>query len=232
MAGKTTSPPEVRPLAAGELRAAAGLHGRGLPHEFLSRLGRRFLERYYRAFAESPHAAALAAADPGSGRVCGVLIGAFDVRAHYAFVIRRHGAALAAAVAFAALRDPRLLYLLVRTRLVRYLRGVLRSLAYGRAPLPGEREARRVGLLASVVVEEGFRGAGLGRALVAEFERRAWERGVEGLELVTLPDGRGAGPFYERLGWEPAGERVSRSGERYALYVRWPGGGPRRRAVG
>lgn len=230
MAGKVTEP-VIRPLAAGELRAAAGLHGTGLPHEFLSRLGREFLERYYRAFAESPHAAALGAVDPRTGRVCGVLIGAFDVRAHYAFVVRRHGPALAAAAAAAALRNPLLLYGLVRTRLLRYLRGVLRSLAYGKAELP-EPEAPRVGLLASVVVDEGLRGAGLGRALVTDFERRAWERGIEGLELVTLPDGRGAGPFYERLGWEPAGERISRSGERYLLYVRWPGGGPSRRAVG
>ncbi|BBL80260.1 hypothetical protein RxyAA322_21140 [Rubrobacter xylanophilus] len=223
--------PRVRPLAAEELRAAAGLHGRGLPHEFISRFGRRFLERYYRAFAESPHAVALGVVDPGSGRVCGVLIGAFDVRAHYAFVVRRYGPALALAAAASALRDPRLLYGLVRTRLLRYLRGVLRSLAYGKTELP-EPEVRRVGLLASVVVDEGFRGSGIGRALVEDFERRAWERGLEGIELVTLPDGRGAGPFYERLGWEPAGERVSRSGERYALYVRRPGNDSSGEAVG
>ena len=40
------------------------------------------------------------------------------------------------------------------------------------------------------------------------------------LLLVTLPDERGAGPFYSWMGWTFSEEIVSRSGERYALYTR------------
>ena len=218
---------DVRPLAAGEAREAARLHGRELPHEFLTRLGESFLAGYYRAFVGSPHAVALAVSR--SEGLEGVLIATFDTRAHYAYLVRRHGAALAWRVAGQALRHPSLARDLLRTRLLRYARGILRSLA--RSPRPAneptvepttEPRAERVGFLTYVAVAAERRGCGVGGALLAAYEALACEAGLDRLELVTVPGERGAGVFYERLGWTPAGERVSRSGERYALYIRYP----------
>jgi ribosomal protein S18 acetylase RimI-like enzyme len=214
-----TTVAEVRPLAPAETEAAARLHLRELPHEFLTRLGRGFLARYYRAFVESPHAVALAAVDRGSGGLAGVLIGTLDTRAHYSYLVRRHGLALAGHAALRALGRPSLALELLRTRAVRYLRGIVRHLRRAEGG-PEEPSPERVGFMAFVAVDRARRGGGGGGALIAAYEKLAFEARLDRLELVTLPDGRGAGPFYERRGWEYAGERVSRSGERYALYVR------------
>lgn len=209
----------VRALAPAESREAARLHVRELPHEFLTRFGPGFIARYYRAFVESPHAAALAVTDPETGRLGGVLLGTFDTAAHYAFLVRRHGVALAGHAALAALGRPRLAWDLVRTRLRRYLRGIFRSVSFEEAP---EAAPERVGFMAYIAVAGDRRSRGLGGALILAYEDLARRRGLHRLELVTLPDERGAGPFYSRMGWTHEGERTSRSGERYALYSRSP----------
>lgn len=208
---------ETRPLAPGEARAAAELHVRELPHEFLTRFGPGFIGRYYRAFVESPHAAALAVTDPDTERLGGVLLGTFDTGAHYAFLVRRHGVALAGHAALQALGHPALARDLIRTRLHRYLRGIFRSVNFERRP---EGAPERVGFMAYIAVAGDRRSRGMGGALIEAYEDLARNRGLDRLELVTLPDERGAGPFYSRAGWVHESEITSRSGETYALYSR------------
>lgn len=216
---------EVRQLAPEEIREAASLHERELPHEFLTRFGTAFLARYYGAFAESPDAVALAAVDTRSGDLEGILIATFDTRAHYSNLVRLHGTALARNATLQALCHPSLARDLIKTRLLRYARGILRSLNKGsksteKQDASPEPPAERVGFLTYVAVSREHRGRGIGGALLEAYERMAREAKLDRLELVTTPNERGAGPFYLRAGWTYAGERVSRSGERYALYIR------------
>jgi GNAT superfamily N-acetyltransferase len=84
-----------------------------------------------------------------------------------------------------------------------------------------EPSTEQVGFLTYVAVDVERRGRGIGGALLSAYEGLAREAGLDRLELVTVLGERGAGPFYDRMGWAYAGERVSRSGERYALYVRY-----------
>ena len=215
---------EIRPLEAGDLRTAGFLHEKELPHEFLTRFGPGFLSRYYRAFVESPHATALGAWTPAGGRdeLQGVLIGTFDTGAHYAYLVRHHGRALAVHTLLQSFRRPKLAFDVLRTRFVRYARGIARSLKYATSRerkdlLGGEQE--RVGFVAYVAVRGESRGSGVGGALFKAYEESAREAGLDRLDLVTLPDERGAGPFFSSLGWKYEGERVSRSGEKYAFYT-------------
>lgn len=60
-----------------------------------------------------------------------------------------------------------------------------------------------LGLLRSLVVAGGARGAGLGRKLVAQLERRAAAAGVEELWLLTIDAER----FFEGLGYREADRR-------------------------
>jgi GNAT superfamily N-acetyltransferase len=115
---------------------------------------------------------------------------------------------------------------LVRTRLLRYLRGIFRSLGYAAGTEKEEAggDGGRVGFLAYVAVDESRRGHGIGGRLFEAYEELASEAGLRRLELVTLPDERGAAPFFERMGWEREGEITSRSGERYAFFTRHLGG--------
>jgi GNAT superfamily N-acetyltransferase len=60
------------------------------------------------------------------------------------------------------------------------------------------------GEIAKMMVRVDRRGRGVARALVAEAERIARERGRTLLTLDTAAD-EGAGPFYEKLGYVQAG---------------------------
>jgi amino-acid N-acetyltransferase len=55
-----------------------------------------------------------------------------------------------------------------------------------------------IGLLRSLVVDPGFRAAGLGRVLVAALESQAASQGVVELWLLTID----ADAWFERLGYE------------------------------
>lgn len=219
-------------MAPDETVQAGLLHARELPHEFLTRFGPGFLSCYYRAFVESPYAVALvasvngAAEEPGGTEregPDGVLIGTFDTGAHYSYLVRRHGRRLALSTLRQVSRRPRLAWDLLRTRLLRYLRGILRSLGY--AAGPDKKDASdhgkdRVGFVAYVAVDRKRRGHGIGGHLFGAYEELAREAGLRRLELVTLPDERGAAPFFDSLGWKREGEITSRSGERYAFFTR------------
>lgn len=226
---KRTLPPAVsiRQFAPPDVLQTSALHLRALPDDFVTRFGQRFLARYHLAFAESPYATVIVASDYTTGQTVGALLGTLDTPAHYGWLVRHHGASLALWAVVRAIRDPKLAWDLVRTRAARYIRGIVRSFI----PDSGKREKSRdngVGLLAHVMVADDQRGRGIGSSLVEAYENRARHAGLERLELATLPDSRGAGPFYEKIGWEYGGERISQSGERFALYHRALLDGPRR----
>lgn len=212
-----------------ETADAALLHARELPHEFLIRFGPGFLNRYYKAFVESPYAVALAArvndeeSTGGSGGLDGVLIGTFDTKAHYSHLVRRHGLGLGLNALLQVGKRPQLAGELLRTRLLRYLRGILRALSYttgSGAKSHVDRGGDSVGFVTYVAVDGSRRGHGIGGRLLEAYEELAREVGMRRLELVTLPDERGAAPFFDSMGWRREGEITSRSGERYALFTR------------
>lgn len=130
-----------------------------------------------------------------------------------------------------AIGDPKLAGELLKTRAGRYIRGLIRLSTKVPRRLSGHRPAQPagVGVLCHVAVNRERQRQGIGASLLAAFTAQAVEAGAEYLELVTLPDRRGAGAFYERLGWWYAGERTSRSGETFSLYrlrLPKPGGPP------
>jgi GNAT superfamily N-acetyltransferase len=63
------------------------------------------------------------------------------------------------------------------------------------------RAARRA-QIESVRVEAGFRGQGLGAALMAEAETRARAAGCSLMQLTTHTDRKRAHAFYDRLGYQ------------------------------
>lgn len=223
MTTNRTLPPtmSIRQFAPPDVAQTSTLHLRALPNDFVTRFGERFLAGYHLAFADSPYATVIVASDYATGHTVGVLLGTLDTPAHYGWLVRHHGAGLAAKALARAIRDPKLVRDLVQTRAVRYVRGVLRSFTPNKHS--GEQETSpgdRVGLLAHVMVADDQRGLGVGSALVSAYENWSRHGGLDRLELATLPDSPGAGPFYERIGWEYEGERTSQSGERFALYYR------------
>ena len=81
--------------------------------------------------------------------------------------------------------------------------GEVVGMAYGEARTPSRFSDERALELSGVVVRAGYRGRGVGRALVAEAARFANDRGIEYVELKTFSPNRGAMEFWEELGFSP-----------------------------
>jgi GNAT superfamily N-acetyltransferase len=64
--------------------------------------------------------------------------------------------------------------------------------------------------LSAIVVDEEWRGRGVGRALVEELEKEARTRGCGILFLTTNERRTDAHAFYERLGFEYTGRRFAK----------------------
>lgn len=233
-------------LADTDLAAAVRLHRSEMGAQFLSRFGPRFLTAYYRAYLEGPDGLALAAVEAGTGRLLGILLGASCPAAHYRRMVRRHGVRLAGLLLLGAAGRPPLAVDLVRTRSLRYARGLLRLVLAqlaGAGRWAGRRRAAPAastpgggtgfaGEVTVVAVDPAARRRGVGRALLEAAAERAAQAGATRLELVTPEDELGAVRFYEQLGWRCGGRSASRSGEQFLRFDRPLSGGDDRRGRG
>jgi GNAT superfamily N-acetyltransferase len=81
--------------------------------------------------------------------------------------------------------------------------GEIVGMAYGEVRIPSRFSDERALELSGVVVRTGYRGRGVGRALVQEAARFAGELGVVWVELKTFAPNQGAMAFWEGLGFTP-----------------------------
>jgi ribosomal protein S18 acetylase RimI-like enzyme len=234
------SDPAIRvdELRDADLGAAVQMHQIVMAGEFLAGCGPMFLRSYYRAWIRSPTAIALAAHETGTGRLIGLLLGSGDPDTHYRSMVRHSGVQLGVRLVGRAIRRPVWGAGLVRSRGVRYLRGVLRMTPWrrqavmaqlgrgGRAAVADPSAARvgatgpgadRLGEITHLMVAPALQGRGAGRALVEEACRHGERVDVDRMVVVT-PPGWGAERFYTRLGWIRRGEVTSASDERFVRY--------------
>jgi GNAT superfamily N-acetyltransferase len=203
----------VRAMRASDLAASAALHARVLPAGFFPQLGACFLEEYHRTFVVSPHAVALVATV--DDRVHGFLVAVSSPSVHGSYVLRACGARLLFAGCTALAVRPRVLAWFVRSRARRYARGLWRRLRPEASTTRAT--AGRWAVLSHVAVDPDLRGRGAGAALVTALHDRLNEHGVDGVVLVTTPDGDGP-PFYRRLGYDEDGELVDADGQTWLRY--------------
>lgn len=205
----------VRPMRHRDHSFAAALHESALPHGFFGRLGTAFLSAYHESFMASPHAVAYIA-ETRDGRA-GYLVGTFGP--HNAWVLRNRWMKLAVRGALALLARPSQLAFFLRTRTLSYVKRLLR-IGAGQPPAARPRRTQPPAVLTHVAVTPEARGDGVGEALVDAFVAAARKTGATEACLVTLAGPHGAGPFYERLGWELTQRRDDRDGRPIEHYCR------------
>lgn len=189
----------IAPLSPADLPAIVALHTRAFPDAALTAFGPEALRRYYHWLLDGPHDAALTGAWQHQSLVGFCAAGVF--RGAMSGFLRANRAYLAAHV----LRHPRLaLNPLVRDRIAAALRITLKFSRLGQtaassAPAPS------FGIL-SIATDPSVRGAGVGRALMADAENRARRGRHPRMNLTVHPDNAHAIRFYEQLGWTRTGE--------------------------
>ena len=72
---------------------------------------------------------------------------------------------------------------------------------------------RRYAVVDNLVVSEGFRREGIGRALMERAQAWAVAQGVEAIELNVWEFNRGAMAFYWQLGYQTASRKMSKKPE-------------------
>ncbi|MDX2029442.1 MAG: N-acetyltransferase [Blastocatellia bacterium] len=194
--------PDIRPLAARDLREAAALHLRAFPDSALTALGPESVRRYYEWQLTGPHETT-ALGVWHDGALAGFCFGGHFRGAMSGF-LRRNRLHLAVRVATHPwlLANP-----LFRERLTSGLR-ILRRFARPPAPPAAnpQPKPRRFGIL-SIAVDPRLHGLGLGKRLMQEAEACARRQAFPEMQLTVHPDNAQAIRFYEGLGWQkhPAG---------------------------
>lgn len=204
-------------------------HLRLFPDGFFARLGPGFLTAYTGTYLTSPHALAFIAVV--DGRPVGYLVGVTDPALHRRHVLRRHGGKLLMHALGGLAVRPGLLVHFLRTRLPRYYRKLTRRQQPQQvAPASPQTPGGPGAVLAHVAVDEAARSLGIGADLIERFVAAAAIAGCGRVSLVTADGPQGAGPYYQRRGWRPAGESQTPEGRRLLTYERalgapeWPPG--------
>ncbi len=193
------------------------IHQAAFPSHFLTSLGRRFLEAYYRALSRSPLGLGVVARS--ADEVVGFVAGFQEPGAFYRELRRRWWPGFLAACWPQILGRPRMLVRLA-----------------GRARLPRAcPTAPGTVVLSSLAVRPSGQGGGLGRRLVVEFLDLSRARGGRLVTLGTRGSDAGAAEFYTRLGFRlarqaPAGGDVVYEFHYYLDGEPGAGAGARRQA--
>ncbi|MFF8442402.1 GNAT family N-acetyltransferase [Streptomyces californicus] len=208
-------------MEAEDLPYVVAEHLAHFPDGFFARLGPGFLTRYTATYLDSPYARGYLLEH--DGEPVGFLVGVTDPASHRRRLVDEHGRALALRASAALMARPALAVHFTRTRAARYSRKLLPQ--RGRAPAaPAAERAgavgppQRVAVLAHVVVSVPFRSHGLGATLTNQFVQDAAAYGCSRVSLVTETGDKGAGKFYERLGWHFGGETRTPEGRRLSSY--------------
>lgn len=200
----------VRRGTAEDARAAALLHVQGINTGFLSSLGPGFLAHLYRCVARHRGSFLLVYEGPGPEGVAGFLAGTLSTPRLYTRFILTEGP-MAAASAWRPL--------------LRQAGKVFETLSYGRSK-PGATAAQTDGPLPqaellSMAVAPEARQAGVGRALVEEFQAELARRGAAQAKVVAGSDNVAANRLYQACGFRPASV-LEVHGGRQSNVLRWP----------
>jgi len=200
--------PVLGPMEPADVPVLARLHVSAFPGFFLSTLGEPFLVQMYRGFLTDPSAVCVVARDEG-GDVIGAVVGTVQPAGFFSRLLRRRWPGFVLASIGAVIRNPA-----AAPRL-------LAAVRYRGGPRAGDDGA----LLSSICVDRAAQGGGVGRELIAAWERAVSDLGVDTASLTTDADDNFAvNRFYQSRGWELASTYLTNGGRSMNLYKKKLGG--------
>lgn len=181
------------------------VHIESFPGFFLSFLGPRFLELFYRSFLEDSTGIGFVAIDE-NGCVLGCVVGPLVPEGYFRSLLKRRWWNFCLASVSAVLRRPR-----IASRLLRALWYRGDASESGNVPRA---------LLSSIAVAPKAQGHGVGRELVKAWLSEVQRHGVKGAFLTTDAEGNEVvNAFYRRLGWELDSSYTTAQGRRMNRYI-------------
>lgn len=190
----------IEPLALRHMASLARAHVRCFPGYFLTNLGERFLQYFYRDIVDGDLALGYVAVDNASGEVVGFVTGVTDFNAFRRWSFRQRPfrkALIATGRLFCSVRlwgqAARRLWGAVCTR----FRSLLGRGNREANPTPADRHAA----ILSIAVVPEVRGSGVAAELARRFERGMAEKGFSRITLAVFADNERAIRFYEKNGW-------------------------------
>jgi len=194
----------INPLGKEDLPAVTTIHLRAFPDFFLSVLGGKFLQNFYRSFICDSCGVALVAREAGTNRILGAVVGPIAPNNFFRQLLIRRWWAFCVASTSAVLRNPRVAIRLWRALFYRGDQPVGRSRA----------------LLSSIAVVPEARCRGIGRMLVDAWVSEIRSRGLSGCYLTTDADNNEAtNRFYAGAGWTIDTTFITPEGRRMNRYV-------------
>jgi ribosomal protein S18 acetylase RimI-like enzyme len=196
---------QIRKIGIGDVSQLAALHRRIFPDYFLTHMGQRFLEHFYREFAGQPENYGLVAIS--DQEPVGAIIGTTNGAAFYSRLYPHSFGVAVLALARGLVTDPYLRHnLAARSAHMRHALGSI--LHHRREPVqantPGVPLPRSARLL-SIGVDPGHTGQGIASELVDRFCRELVDNGVEQVGLSVRADNQHAIDFYVKTGWQYEG---------------------------
>ncbi len=209
----------LRQMETSDVESCVELHSTVLGVEFIVKAGKSFLRSYYLSWMATSTSINLVACQGPD--IKGVLLGTYDPGTHYQEFTRESGSKLAFEMIKASIIHPPFGAKLIKTRGVRYLKGILRiarkTKENSTAELREVAENNRSAELTHLFIDPSEQGKGIGQQLVEKMSDICAEKGVHKVVCVTPPAFR-AREFYEKLGFKDVGTTTSKSGEDFVRY--------------
>ena len=191
----------IVPLQGTHLPEVVDLHLGSFPEDFVTGLGRGFLERVFYAWFLI-HPAGFGFVWEEGGRLLGYVVGSLDVRSFYGAMFKRRFLRIVLYGFSSFLRRP--------WHLGRFIEVALALRRSGELPYPAD--------LAYIAVEPEVRGRGIGKRLVQVLLDHVRASGVEGCWVKTRKDLEESNRLYRAAGYRSWRE-FELKGAHYCIYA-------------
>ncbi len=180
------------------------MHIIAFPTFFLTFLGPRFLNEFYKSFIYDSQGIGFIAMDNSDKKIVGAIVGPLNPQGYFKRLLKKKWFSFCIASIGAVIRKPSVVKRLFRAVFYR-----------GESPKGAERS-----LLSSIAVSPDVQGKGVGRALVLKWLEEIKLRGSKGAFLTTDAENNDSvNNFYQKIGFKLESSYSTPEGRKMNRYI-------------